>query len=169
MRTQYLPVISQWLCFAGTVFLWMFWPSFNSALAPGDDQHRAVLNTYFALAACCVVTFAVSSLVDRHGKFDMVSARARSTAVQGLACTFRKKNIANPRNHLKRNIANPTAQIVLIWLLDLYRHGKFDMVSARAGSTAVKGLACTFRKQTLQIQQLLQLYWAVVLLQSKLF
>lgn len=34
----------------GTIFLWIFWPSFNSALL--DDvtqQHRAILNTYLAL------------------------------------------------------------------------------------------------------------------------
>ena len=55
------------------MFLWLFWPSFNSALAVEDAQHRAVINTYLALAACCVVTFAVSSLTDTHGKFDMVS------------------------------------------------------------------------------------------------
>ncbi|RUS81585.1 hypothetical protein EGW08_010659, partial [Elysia chlorotica] len=56
----------------GSVFLWMFWPSFNSALAVEDAQHRAVLNTYFALAACCVTTFALSSVLDKHSKFDMV-------------------------------------------------------------------------------------------------
>ena len=50
----------------------MFWPSFNSALAPGDDQHRAVMNTYFALAACTVVTFAISALVNKEDKLDMV-------------------------------------------------------------------------------------------------
>ena len=58
--------------FPGTVFLWLFWPSFNSALAPGDDQHRAVLNTYLALASCCVATFAFSALVNKKGKLDMV-------------------------------------------------------------------------------------------------
>ena len=50
----------------------MFWPSFNSAMAPGDDQHRAVLNTYFALAACTVVTFALSAMVNKEDKLDMV-------------------------------------------------------------------------------------------------
>lgn len=36
----------------GTLFLWIFWPSFNSALLDGVDQERAILNTYLALAAC---------------------------------------------------------------------------------------------------------------------
>ena len=32
----------------GTVFLWMFWPSFNAgAAAEGDAQMRAIVNTYY--------------------------------------------------------------------------------------------------------------------------
>ena len=32
----------------GTVFLWMFWPSFNAgATAEGDAQMRAIINTYY--------------------------------------------------------------------------------------------------------------------------
>ncbi|ESO83379.1 hypothetical protein LOTGIDRAFT_133634 [Lottia gigantea] len=68
----------------GTIFLWLFWPSFNSALAVGDDQHRAVLNTYMALAACCIVTFAISALVDGEGKFDMVHVQ-NATLAGGVA------------------------------------------------------------------------------------
>jgi ammonium transporter Rh len=52
--------------------LWLFWPSFNSGLAEGDAQHRAVINTYYSLAACCVTAFALSSLVSKDNKFDMV-------------------------------------------------------------------------------------------------
>lgn len=36
----------------GSIFLWVFWPSFNSALL--DDitqQHRAIVNTYLSLAS----------------------------------------------------------------------------------------------------------------------
>ncbi|ELT93531.1 hypothetical protein CAPTEDRAFT_104921 [Capitella teleta] len=68
----------------GTIFLWMYWPSFNSALAPADDQHRAVLNTYLALAACCVVTFAISSLTDAKGHWDMVHIQ-NATLAGGVA------------------------------------------------------------------------------------
>lgn len=54
----------------------MFWPSFNGAmLGPGPQQHRAVMNTYYSLAACCVAAFVVSPLVHKNYKIDMVSLR----------------------------------------------------------------------------------------------
>lgn len=57
----------------GTIYLWMFWPSFNSAItAHGDDQHRTALNTYYSLAACTLSTYAFSALVSHEGKLDMV-------------------------------------------------------------------------------------------------
>lgn len=68
----------------GTVFLWIYWPSFNSALAPGDDQHRAVLNTYFALASCVIMSVAVSALVNKHDKLDMVHIQ-NATLAGGVA------------------------------------------------------------------------------------
>ena len=62
----------------------MYWPSFNSALAPGDDQHRAVINTYLALAACTVSAFAASSITEEHGKLDMVHVQ-NATLAGGVA------------------------------------------------------------------------------------
>ena len=51
----------------------MFWPSFNSAIAePGLTQLKAVVNTYFSLAACVLSAYAISSLVEHKGKLDMV-------------------------------------------------------------------------------------------------
>lgn len=62
------------LSLTGTLFLWMYWPSFNSAIADhGDGQHRAVINTYLALAASVLTTFAISSISQKHGKLDMVT------------------------------------------------------------------------------------------------
>ncbi|TNN37585.1 Ammonium transporter Rh type B [Liparis tanakae] len=44
----------------GTIYLWMFWPSFNSAVtAHGDDQHRTAMNTYYSLAACTLSTYGI--------------------------------------------------------------------------------------------------------------
>lgn len=74
------PLTSLCLFFTGTLFLWMFWPSFNSAITDhGDGQHRAAINTYLALAATVLTTFAVSSLFQKHGKLDMVKKQSRFT------------------------------------------------------------------------------------------
>ncbi|XP_009675183.1 ammonium transporter Rh type A [Struthio camelus] len=66
----------------GTLFLWLFWPSFNSAIA--RDETKAAINTYYSLAACAVVTFALSSLVDQRGKFSMVLIQ-NATLAGGVA------------------------------------------------------------------------------------
>ncbi|XP_074166778.1 ammonium transporter Rh type A [Sminthopsis crassicaudata] len=69
----------------GTLFLWMFWPSFNSAIADaGQHQYMAIINTYFSLAACVLTAFAFSSLVDHHGKLDMVHIQ-NATLAGGVA------------------------------------------------------------------------------------
>ncbi|KAM9298534.1 ammonium transporter Rh type A isoform 1-T1 [Morus bassanus] len=69
----------------GTLFLWVFWPSFNSAIVTEKIyQNKAIVNTYYSLAACTVVTFALSSLVDERGKFSMVLIQ-NATLAGGVA------------------------------------------------------------------------------------
>uniref|UniRef100_A0A8C1NRV8 Ammonium transporter Rh type C 1-like n=1 Tax=Cyprinus carpio TaxID=7962 RepID=A0A8C1NRV8_CYPCA len=69
----------------GTLFLWMYWPSFNSAIADhGDGQHRAVINTYLALASSVLTTFAISSISQNNGKLDMVHIQ-NATLAGGVA------------------------------------------------------------------------------------
>ncbi|XP_075893621.1 ammonium transporter Rh type A [Nelusetta ayraudi] len=69
----------------GTVFLWMFWPSFNSAIATTSAlQLTAVINTYLSLAACALSAYAVSSLVEHKGKLDMVHIQ-NATLAGGVA------------------------------------------------------------------------------------
>ena len=46
-------------------------PSFNSATAVDEGQTRAIVNTYLAIIASCVTTFALSSIIS-NGKFNMV-------------------------------------------------------------------------------------------------
>ncbi|XP_055245107.2 RH-like protein ID isoform X4 [Gorilla gorilla gorilla] len=56
----------------GTLFLWMFWPSFNSALLRSPiERKNAVFNTYYALAVSTVTAISVSSLAHPQGKINM--------------------------------------------------------------------------------------------------
>jgi ammonium transporter Rh len=52
----------------GTLFLWMFWPSFNFGAGAENfyDQNQIVINTLFSLTGSCLSTFAVSALFG-HG------------------------------------------------------------------------------------------------------
>uniref|UniRef100_A0A671DS52 Ammonium transporter AmtB-like domain-containing protein n=1 Tax=Rhinolophus ferrumequinum TaxID=59479 RepID=A0A671DS52_RHIFE len=56
----------------GTLFLWMFWPSFNSALLSSLKKKKlAVFNTYYALAVSAVTAISVSALAHPQGKINM--------------------------------------------------------------------------------------------------
>jgi ammonia channel protein AmtB len=69
----------------GTVFLWIAWPSFNAGLvADASGQYRAIVNTYFSLIACTITAFAVSSLLDKRFRIDMVHIQ-NSTLAGGVA------------------------------------------------------------------------------------
>ncbi|XP_044205548.1 rh50-like protein [Thunnus albacares] len=60
------------LCVLGTLFLWVFWPSFNSALTfKGDDQHRAILHTFIGLSSSTITAFALSAVFNKRGKLTM--------------------------------------------------------------------------------------------------
>jgi ammonium transporter Rh len=54
----------------GTIFLWMFWPSFNSALAYGQAQLRAICNTLISLTGSCITVFLLGPFF-KAGKFNM--------------------------------------------------------------------------------------------------
>ncbi|KAM6925378.1 LOW QUALITY PROTEIN: rh50-like protein [Xenentodon cancila] len=70
----------------GTLFLWVFWPSFNSALTlKGDDQHRAILHTFIALSASTLTAFALSLLLNKNGKLTMAEGASVDMMISPVA------------------------------------------------------------------------------------
>ena len=53
----------------GTIFLWMYWPSFNGALAGPSQQQRVIVNTVMAIASSCVTACGISRLF--HQRLEM--------------------------------------------------------------------------------------------------
>ncbi|NXL67899.1 RHBG protein, partial [Chordeiles acutipennis] len=73
----------------GTLYLWIFWPSFTSATTIRDNvEPWAMLNTYFSLAASTLATFVLSPILHEEGTLQMVQiqdATLASTAMMGMA------------------------------------------------------------------------------------
>ena len=57
---------SQLIAMVGTIFLFMFWPSFNGALAADFQQQRVIVNTVIAISASAVTACAIARLT-KHG------------------------------------------------------------------------------------------------------
>lgn len=69
---------------AGTVFLWVLWPSFQSAVA-GDEQRQliAIIQTFLSLCSS-TMAFAVFSRLINNNKFDVVHMQ-NATLAGGVA------------------------------------------------------------------------------------
>lgn len=56
----------------GTLILWVFWPSFNSALSFGNARYRAIINTYYSMTGSVISTFIISAAFNTNRKLSMV-------------------------------------------------------------------------------------------------
>ena len=54
----------------GTIFLWMYWPSFNCAISAGNARHRTIFNTIMSLTGSCLTVFIIGPIF-RKGRFSM--------------------------------------------------------------------------------------------------
>lgn len=73
----------------GTIFLWMYWPSFNGLLA-GDYAQRTYMNTILALCGSCTVVFFVSAWINK-GKFrmeDILNATLAGGVIMGASANL---------------------------------------------------------------------------------
>ena len=74
----------------GSMVLWLFWPSFCSAIVPADQMQHTVVNTVLALCGATVSTFLLSTLF-RKGKTsvaDMANAALAGGVSIGATCNI---------------------------------------------------------------------------------
>ena len=69
----------------GSLFLWIYWPSFNGGTAAtGDAQQRAFINTLLSLCACTVTVFAAGAGFN-HKKQWVMEHLQNATLAGGVA------------------------------------------------------------------------------------
>lgn len=78
----------------GTLFLWVFWPSFNSILS-SDFKLQVIYNTSFALAVSAVTAFILSVLTTEDGKFRMSHIHSAVLA-GGVTLSYAAESINYP-------------------------------------------------------------------------
>jgi ammonium transporter Rh len=76
--------VSDQFAMVGALFLWMFWPSFNGALATGAQQQRVVINTVLSLTNSCVGALLMSKMLRPDHRLDMVDIQ-NATLAGGVA------------------------------------------------------------------------------------
>lgn len=74
----------------GSMVLWIFWPSFCSAIVPSEDMPKTVINTILALCGATLVTYFMS-IVLRKGKIaiaDIANASLAGGVAIGATCNI---------------------------------------------------------------------------------
>jgi ammonium transporter Rh len=74
--------ISDLFSLVGTIFLWIYWPSFvgGPLIADAATQQRAVVNTVLALSASTLTAFAFSAYFSAVNKFRPVDIQNATLA-----------------------------------------------------------------------------------------
>ncbi len=83
---------SQLIAMVGTIFLWMFWPSFNGALASESQQQRVIVNTVMAISASCVSACALSRLMLQRLNMEVVLNATLAGGVSALEAAGRSSH-----------------------------------------------------------------------------
>ena len=74
----------------GSMILWIFWPSFCSAVVPEGDFQKTIINTVFALCGATLCTYFLSLLL-RKGKVavaDIINASLAGGVAIGATCNL---------------------------------------------------------------------------------
>jgi ammonium transporter Rh len=72
----------------GSVVLWLFWPSFATALVPLEDMPQTVANTLLALSGATIATYFVSNKLNggKTSMVDMANAALAGGVAIGSVC-----------------------------------------------------------------------------------
>lgn len=116
------------MAMVGTLFLFCFWPSFNSALAgpsAPEVQQRTVVNTLLAICCSAFSAFMMCRIV-YEGKFRMVEVQ-NSTIAGGVAIGACADMITTPAGAMTIGIVAGTVSVLGYRYLQLFLENKINL------------------------------------------
>jgi ammonium transporter Rh len=99
------------LAMIGTLFLWIYYPSFNAGFADGEFQNRAIVNTLLALCTSCFSAFMASYCLRGERKFCMADIQ-NATLAGGVGMGTCANMMINPATALAIGISTGTMTVV---------------------------------------------------------
>lgn len=115
----------------GTLFLWVLFPSFNSALAVESQRAQAIVNTILSLAASTTIAFSVSHLRGPDkGKFSIEDIRT-STLAGGVAIAASANFVLSPWAAILTGMFAGFLGVLSTWYASPYLSRKLKIQEAR--------------------------------------
>ena len=115
---------SQLISMVGTLFLFMFWPAANGALAPDAQQQRVIVNTVMAITASCITACAICR-VTKQG-LDMVVV-LNATLAGGVSIGTSVNIIVNSGSAMAIGALGGIASVVGILFFSEYLTKKINL------------------------------------------
>ena len=91
-RSHRITALALSACLLGSMILWLFWPSFTSAVVAPELGYLTVLNTVLALCGSTLATYVFSKLI--RGKIEVEDIA--NAALAGGVCIGSTCSTANP-------------------------------------------------------------------------
>ena len=87
---------STMIALLGSVFLFVYWPSFNGALAPPSQQLRIFINTIMAICASCIASCGICRLFHQRltTKVVLNATLAGGVAIGSASCLVATSSVS---------------------------------------------------------------------------
>ena len=132
---------SNMFSFIGTIFLFMYWPSFNGYFSSGNQMHRVVVNTVLSLTATNLAVFLLAPIFN-EGKLDMEDV-LNATVAGGVSMGCVADVITNAWGSLIIGASAGTISIFGYRILSPWLH-KHDILYDTCGVLNLHGLPGLF-------------------------
>jgi len=115
----------------GTLFLWVLFPSFNSALVALDQRAQTIVNTIFALASSATIATSVSHLRNPEKNRFLMEDIRNATFAGGIAVAASSNLVISPWAAILTGMLSGLISVACNWQFTPYLARKLNLEESR--------------------------------------